>query len=783
MMLPELKYAWRQTQRDVLAIRGINYSDELADGDLADSAGLSTRRYPYFATRNARPEVDGYTDVAAVYRYKDSIFTVVGEKLFWTDLNNTEGAQYLHTVLTGAKQFVTVNTKVILFPDKLMIDMTTEPPTVRDMAASFDTVGTDTVMTSDTLTIPNVPRTDKQALESGFKQGANPYLQAGFWFKTYTGLKWENNEYDLTEATVKWKEVGGAGAQGGEYQIVPGDILIPVAVGTDAMRAQVHATTNGYTPAYCPETAQDDLTTGGGYYLQVKEIIGDIVTGENGRIVENRKITYNVFKFGEENPALRSIFRAGDAISISGHPLPINNKEAVIVNDVTDEVLTFDSGTFTPADYTGNITQSTMDALAMEQGEESYVKFGSVCMFAARKHDGDWCFADAASGTIHYKKIKAGQMLFSKGSSYYVLDVDESIFQCYAVTASGTYPSIDATPVPSKLTITRSMPQIDYICEKDNRLWGVVNHQHNRVWDKDAGENGEWKEFDSRMIVASSLGEPDDFYDYTGAYGGAYAVAVASEGDFTGICAYGDSVLAWKEKKLCKVMGDYPANYSMHEYVVDGLQAGAHGTQVNISETLLYKGVNGVYAYGGGTPRLISPQFGQRRYIAEAAGTDGERYYITLTDAAGATHLHSYDVQRGLWLRESGENAIGYVDLPAGFCALLDDGKLYRMDNGEDDPALTWYAQFTPLYETMAKKRYAKLILRLELGSAAFVRIMERVDGSPWKQIGRITAGEKNPVTVPVPIARGDKMEFRLEGKGACTILSIERQFFIGSEV
>ena len=783
MRLPDLQYGWRKYKRDTLAIHGINYSDATMDGDLADCAGLSTRRYPYFTTRHGRPAVDGYDGVTAVYRYKDSIFTVAEEKLFWIDLNSTDEAQYLHTVMPGAKQFVTINTKVVVWPDKLMIDMTSNPPTVRDMGASFETVGVDTIMTSNTLTIPNVPRTDKQAITSGFRQGTTQSLQAGFWFKTYKGLKWTNDEYDLSEATVYWKEVGGAGTQGGTYQIVPGDILIPVAVGDDAMRAQVYTTTYGYTPGYCPTNQQDDLSSGGGYYLQVKEVIGDIVTASNGRIVENRKITYNVFKFGAENPALRSIFRAGDALSITGHPLPINNKEIVVTTGVTDETLTFDNNTFTPADYTGTITQDTMDALSLLQGDVTDIKFGSICMFHVKKQDGHWCFTDSASGEINYKRIKAGQILFTKDTFGYVLDIDETVFQCYKVSVqSGDYPTVTAKSVaPLHLTITRAMPQIDYICEKDNRLWGVVNHQNNRVWDADTET---WKTFESRLIVASSLGMPDDFYDYNGAYSAAYAVAVASEGDFTGICPYGDSVLAWKEKRLCKVMGDAPATYSLNEYVVDGVQSGAHGTQVNISETLIYKGVNGIYAYAGGTPRLISSPFGERRYTAEAAGTDGERYFITLTDAAGNTHLHSYDVQRGLWLRESGDNAIGYADLPVGFCALLSDGMLRLMDSGADDPTLEWYAQFTPFYETLdGKKRYAKLLLRLELGAGAHVRVLERVDGGLWKQIGMIAVAAKNPVTVPVNIARGDKMEFRLEGNGACTILGIQRQFFMHSEV
>lgn len=781
MKLPDLLYGWRKMKRDTLAIRGINYSDQIADGDLADSAGLSTRRYPYFSTLHGRPAVDGYANVTAVYRYsgagRDNILTVVEtENSAMLCCDGTE----LHPVIPGEKrQFVTINTKIVVWPDKLMLDMTTDPPTVRDMDASFDTVGSDTVMTGNSLTIPNVPLSDRQCLPTGF-----PYAQVktGYWFQVYSGLAWNGSAYTYTD--VDWKEIGGAGQAGDTYQLKPGDVLIPVLASADAttMRAQVHAVSSGYIDP--PSQAADDRTHGFGYYLQVKEINGYVKTyphlGE--RLLMEVSVTYNVFQFGEENPKITKVFRAGDAMSISGHPLSVNNKEVVVTTEVTDEKLTFPDNTFVPcigyAELTAaDVAVEYVTELANVPSSGKFLRVSDAnAPYDILKKDG-----------THITR-EAGQIIaYSAGETptAWLITPDEKVYEIQSSVQTGGSSGAATPEVESvgdlHLTITRAMPDMDYICEKDNRLWGVVNHQDNRVWDADTHK---WKTFESRLIVASSLGMPDDFYDYNGAYSGAYAVAVASEGDFTGIAPYGDAVLAWKEKRLCKVLGDYPANYSMHEYTVDGLQAGAHGTQVNISETLIYKGVNGVYAYGGGTPRLISAQFGEHRYTAEAAGTDGERYYITLHDADGNHHLHSYDVQRGIWLRESDDNAVGYIDLPAGFSALLSDGTLHRMDNGADDPELAWYAQFTPLYETMdGKKRYAKLLLRLELGTNAHVRIMERVDGSPWQQIGRIAGKPRNVVTVPVPVARGGRMEFRLEGVGACTILGIQRQFFVGSDV
>lgn len=798
MKLPDLRYGWQKLKKDTLAIRGINYSDQLADGDLADSAGLSTRRYPYFSTRHGRPAVDGYTNVTAIYRYsgagRNNILTVVetGADEVTVAKLYCDGVE-LHTVIPGEKrQFVTINTKIVVWPDKLMLDMTTEPPIVRDMDASFETVGENVTMTSNSITIPNMPLSAYQAMPYSASQRGTAYT--GYWVLTYTNnnLAWDSvqEKYTWTGEPV-WKEV--CGSNNPSTQLKPGDVLIPVFLSDltseTTMRAQFVSTNDYRTP---PSSHIENIESGRGYMLQVKEMTGfGAIFMPYSRYVDAH-VVFNVFDMQNTNASLKTVFREGDALSVSGHPLPVNNKEVIVTTGVTDEKLTFDNDSFVPTDRFGSITDDTMTAINQKTDSEIYLVFASNIYFALYKENGKYCFKKYSSNPPEYIPVNVGQMVYRVGNpaEFYVLKEDETSVRCETTGSLSNVQKVEAPAFkpedlpPLHLTITRAMPKIDYICEKDNRLWGVVNHQHNRVWDKDAGENGKWKEFESRMIVASSLGMPDDFYDYNGAYSGAYAVAVASEGDFTGIAPYGDAVLCWKERRLCKVLGDYPANYSMHEYTVDGLQAGAHGTQVNISETLLYKGVNGVYAYGGGTPRLISPQFGERRYTAEAAGTDGERYYITLTDSDGNHHLHSYDAQRGIWLRESDDNAVGYVDLPNVFTMLKDDGCLYMMDSGEDDPNLDWYAQFTPMYETMdGKKRYAKLLLRLEIGTNAHVRIMERVDGRPWQQLGRITGKPRNVVTVPVPVARGDKMEFRLEGVGACTILGIQRQFFVGSDV
>lgn len=64
--LPQIPYAMQKNRREIVAMRGINYSDVLQDGDLADSLNLSARRYPYITTRKARVKQSGYENATAM---------------------------------------------------------------------------------------------------------------------------------------------------------------------------------------------------------------------------------------------------------------------------------------------------------------------------------------------------------------------------------------------------------------------------------------------------------------------------------------------------------------------------------------------------------------------------------------------------------------------------------------------------------------------------------------------------------------------------------------------
>ena len=291
-------------------------------------------------------------------------------------------------------------------------------------------------------------------------------------------------------------------------------------------------------------------------------------------------------------------------------------------------------------------------------------------------------------------------------------DTDTITFVDDAITL-GTY--------SGNLSVKTSTPDLDFICSSNNRIWGVCNADN--------------------TVYASALGDPTTFFDYTGE-SGSYSVAIGSDGDFTGICNYGGAVCVWKENILHKILGSYPSEYYMVDYPVYGVQKGSEKSLIVINNVLYYKGVFGVYQYGGNTPQNISVNLGNVIYKDAVAGTDGRKYYINTKDAAGNFHLYAYDLLRGFWMKEEdGEMpAITNVDQDLYFIKKtvvsdLDVYTLYKTGTGVD-LALEWMGEFVETTEDMFfRKGYLKLLVRLDMGLESSIKIYAKEDRRAYRLI------------------------------------------------
>ena len=312
------------------------------------------------------------------------------------------------------------------------------------------------------------------------------------------------------------------------------------------------------------------------------------------------------------------------------------------------------------------------------------------------------------------------------------------------------------------ITLERKIPDMDFICESENRLWGCSSK--------------------AQTIYASAQGDPTNFFTYDVDTGG-WAVAVGSEGDFTGCCKLASSVLFWKETKLHKVLGSYPSEYSVYSYDIEGLKKGCHKSLQIINETLYYVGLHGVHVYTGNLPSLISAELGDTVMDNAVAGTDGDSYYLSANEGK---RLFVYDIQNRMWTRETGDFIKDFARIGKDLYYLA-SGYVYLVESGENElkaAETDWWGQFCPFYDTIhGRKRYTKILLRMELPEGSWMDVYVRMDGGNWISTKRLRGNKADVVQLQIPINRCDRLELKLRGQGHFTILGLALEYQVGSDV
>lgn len=416
-------------------------------------------------------------------------------------------------------------------------------------------------------------------------------------------------------------------------------------------------------------------------------------------------------------------FRAGDKITIAGCLTSENNKE-VTIKEVTDYELIFDEGTFVEAKETAEISITRKEGFLFKEGD-----------------------AVTITGCSEGGNNKEAEIII-RGVDTTELTFDDNAFT--EATETGD------------ITIKRSVPDLDFICESNYRLWGTHGN----------------------TIYSSKFSDPFNFKVFDGLSSDSYAIEVGSEGEFTGCIPYSSHICFFKENTLHKVYGTKPSNFQVNTVNVYGVQSGSERSMHIVNEQLLYKGVGGVYSYTGGVPELISEKFGNKRYSEAVASCDGEKYYISMKQ--GETwNMFAYDVARNIWLREDDTHAVDMTFYDGQVYYLDAKGGLYYIDKTADRNDIEWGATFCTMHETInERKGYSKFHLRMDMSEGAWLAVDIKTDyDHKWRQIYTTHNEKAKTVSIPIIPTRCDSIGIRLRGKGKCTIKTFIREFSVGSDV
>lgn len=328
------------------------------------------------------------------------------------------------------------------------------------------------------------------------------------------------------------------------------------------------------------------------------------------------------------------------------------------------------------------------------------------------------------------------------------------------------------TQSEGSVTISRRVPELDYVVECRNRLWGC------RYGHSGDGELNE--------LYCCALGDFRNWRQFMGASTDSWTASVGSDGPWTGAVNYLGCPMFFKENRIHRVTVSPTGAHQVTETVCRGVQAGSAGSLQVVNETLFYKSRGDVCAYQGGFPQSISQALGEELYRDAAAGAVGDRYYIAMTDSRGERSLFVYDIRRGLWMREDALPVTAFARLGDELYALA-EGQLYALlgSAGEPEPYVTWEAETGLLgYQYPEQKYLSRFSLRLWMEEGAQLDVYVQYDSSGvWQHQGHIAMRGTRTVTLPIRPRRCDHLRVRLKGRGEMRLYSIAKILSIGSDV
>lgn len=321
--------------------------------------------------------------------------------------------------------------------------------------------------------------------------------------------------------------------------------------------------------------------------------------------------------------------------------------------------------------------------------------------------------------------------------------------------------------------VERKMPDVAYVVECNNRLWGCSEDGHE--------------------IYCSKLGDFKNWKCYQGVSTDSWASTVGSDGLFTGAVAYNGNPVFFKENFLIRVTISSVGAHAVNEYACKGVQLGSSKSLQIINSVLYYKAPSGVYAYEGAVPYSISDALGDYTYYDAVAGAFRDKYYISMKEAGtGVPMLLVYDTQKGLWHMEdytdviafaSSADELYFIDRLTKVVMSVNGTKPY--EDSEDEDVIGWGVVTGKIgYESVGNKYCGRINIRLSMEYEATLNLSIEYDSSgTWEHKICMRKLGTRSFSIPIIPRRCDHFRIKLEGIGTCKILSISKTIEEGSDI
>lgn len=333
---------------------------------------------------------------------------------------------------------------------------------------------------------------------------------------------------------------------------------------------------------------------------------------------------------------------------------------------------------------------------------------------------------------------------------------------------------VSSEQTTGSVTVSRSAPDMDYITEAGNRLWGC---KYGIVDGKTINE-----------IYACALGDFKNWNEFQGVSTDSYAASVGTDGKWTGAITHLGYPIFFKENVFHKVFISSAGAHQITDTACRGVQDGCANSLAIVGERLYYRSRSGIMMYDGSLPVSVSDALGGEKYYDASAGAIDDKYYVSMKDASDHWHMFVLDTAKGLWHREDGTHSIGFTRAGNELYYIdYDTNKLMTVNGsvGTAEDTVEWNATTGIIgYTTVEQKYVSRFNIRMKLptGSKADMYIQYDSDGI-WHHCGHMEGIGTKTFMLPVRPRRCDHFQFRIDGKGDVRVYSLSKIFEAGSDV
>lgn len=316
--------------------------------------------------------------------------------------------------------------------------------------------------------------------------------------------------------------------------------------------------------------------------------------------------------------------------------------------------------------------------------------------------------------------------------------------------------------ITTNMEIYRKAPDMAFITECANRLWGCSTDGHE--------------------IYCCKLGDVKNWNCFAGISTDSYVATIGSDGVFTGAITYMGYPIFFKENSLIRVSVSSIGAHALKETICRGVQEGSDRSLVQLNEVLYYKSAGAVCVYDGSFPSEVSEALGEVRYHEAVGGSVNNRYYVSMKDDSETPYLFVYDTKVGLWAKEDSIPAEQFAT-SGDELYLVADNKLYSVGgtnlygSSEQEAPVFWLAESGKIgFASPDNKNIQRINLRMSLGLEATLGLFIQYDScGAWEHLFDMSGKRLQSFTIPIRPHRCDHFKLMFRGHGEAKIYSLTK--------